>query len=225
VPDIYIPGIVRGVLLYSRSSSPSSDGSKCDPLEDHDVCVRDIDAINHLNVEATQVIWHQHLGHMHFRKLSDLHMHVEGIPKIALHTDINGCPSCWVFKIRRTDRGSADTRRDATVVGQGISMYWGFIVQRSKTKGCYDKLSGWNGETAYLIIADHFSDYLWGLSSDGKASPLAWFNRWFAQYAPTSAKFCYCSMYQSGELANNNEIQALLAYHCYTPRPTGGDAS
>jgi hypothetical protein len=39
-------------------------------------------------------------------------------------------------------------------------MAWGFIVQLSKTKGRYDKLSGWNGETAYLIIADHFLDYL-----------------------------------------------------------------
>jgi hypothetical protein len=162
---------------------------------------------------------------MHFRKLSELHKHVDGIPKIALPTDIEGYPSCWVCKIRRTNRGSADTRQDATVVGQGISMDWGFIFQRSKTKGRYDKLCGWNGETSYLIIADHFSDYLWGLDADGKALPLAWLNRWFAQYAPTAAKFRYCFMDQGGELANNKDIQALLAYHRYTPHPTGGDAS
>jgi hypothetical protein len=32
-------------------------------------------------------------------------------------------------------------------------------------------------------------------------------------------------MDQGGDLANNTDIQALLAYHRYTPRPTGGDAS
>jgi hypothetical protein len=128
---------------------------------------------------------------MHFRNLSDLHKHVKGIPRIALPTDIDGCPSCWVCKIRRTNHGSADTHQDATVVGQGISTDWGFIVQRSKTKGRYDKLCGWNGETAYLIIADHFSDCLWGLAADGKSPPLAWLNRWYAQYAPTAAQFRY----------------------------------
>jgi hypothetical protein len=133
VQDIYIPGIVCGVLLYCRASSPSSAIPPCVPP--NETSVNDTDAINHLNLEATRVICNQRLGHMHFRKLSELHKHVDGIPKIALPTDIDGCPSCWVCKIRRTDRGSADTRQDATVVGQGISMDWGFIVQRSKTKG------------------------------------------------------------------------------------------
>jgi hypothetical protein len=77
---------------------------------------------------------------------------------------------------------------------------------------------------AYLIIADHFSDYIWGLAADREAPPLAWLNRWFAQYSPTSAKFRYCSIDQGGELVNNKEIQALLAYNHYTPHPTGGDA-
>jgi hypothetical protein len=131
---------------------------------------------------------------MHFHKLSELHKHVDGIPKIALPTDIDGCPSCWVCKVRCANHGSADTHDDATVVGQGISMDWGVIVQRSKTKGRCDKLSGWNGETAYLIIADHLSNYLWGLATDGKAPPLACLNRWLAQYAPTAAKFRYCSV-------------------------------
>jgi hypothetical protein len=81
-----------------------------------------------------------------------------------------------VVQVRRTNNGSADTREDTSVGGQGISMDWGFIFQRSKTKGRYEKLFGWNCETAYLIIADHFLDYLWGLAAEGKAPPLAWFN-------------------------------------------------
>jgi hypothetical protein len=65
-----------------------------------------------------------------------------------------------VCKICCTNRGSAGTPKDATVFGQELYIDWGFIVQRSNTKVRYDKLSGWNGETAYLIIADHVSDYL-----------------------------------------------------------------
>jgi hypothetical protein len=53
VPHIYIPGIVCGILLYSRASSPSSDRPKSESLTGHDACERDVDAVNHLNVEAT----------------------------------------------------------------------------------------------------------------------------------------------------------------------------
>jgi hypothetical protein len=134
ISDIYIPCIVHGVLLYSRASSPSSTKSLSASPVTLDAHAHDVDSINHLNAEATRILWHQRIGHMHFQKLSDLHKHVDGIPQIALPTDIDGCPSCWVCKIQRTNRGSADTRQDATVVGQGISMDWGFIVQRSKTK-------------------------------------------------------------------------------------------
>jgi hypothetical protein len=104
----------------------------------------------------------------------------------------------------------------------------GVSLSSVQKKVRYDKLSGWNAETAYLIIADHFSDYLWGLAADGKAPPLAWIILWFAQYsqyAPPSTKFCYFSMDQGGEISNNNEIQSMLAYHRYAPHPTGGDAS
>jgi hypothetical protein len=93
---------------------------------------------------------------MHFHKLSELHKHVEGIKNIALPTYIDGCPSCWVCDIHRTNGGSGDTHKDKNALGQGTSMDCGFIVQRSKTKGRYDKLSGWNGDTVKLIIADHF---------------------------------------------------------------------
>jgi hypothetical protein len=216
VPDIYIPGIVRDVFLYIRASSPSSDIPKCGSLTGRDACERDVDAVNYLDFEAIRVLWHQRLGHMHFPKLSELHTQVDGIPKIVLPIYIDGCPSFWVCKIHCTNGGPADTHKDATAVDQGISMGWGFIFQHSKTKGRYDKLSGWNGEMAYLIIADHFSGYPWGLAADRNAPPLAWLNRRFAQYVPTLFKFCYCSLDQGGELANNKEIQAILAYHRYT---------
>jgi hypothetical protein len=60
-------------------------------------------------------------------------------------------------------------------------------VQKQK----YTMINSLDGMVNYLIIAGHFSDYIWGLAAYGKAPPLTWFNRWFAQYAPTSDKCCY----------------------------------
>jgi hypothetical protein len=96
VPDIYIPGSVYGALLYSRTSSPSSEITKCESLIGHDAYKHDVDAVNHLNFEATRILWHQRFVHMHLRKLSELHKHVDCIPKIALPIDIHGCPSWCV---------------------------------------------------------------------------------------------------------------------------------
>jgi hypothetical protein len=93
IPDIYVPEIVRGVLLYSRASSPSSNKSLSASSATLNAHTHAVDSIKNLNAEATRILSHQHLGHMHFRKLSDLHKHVDGIPKIALPTDIDGCPS------------------------------------------------------------------------------------------------------------------------------------
>jgi hypothetical protein len=133
-------------------------------------------------------------------------------------------PTCVMSKIRHVDRGSHDTCQDATIAGQGISMDGGFICQRSKNIERYERLSGLNGETAYLIITDHKTDYVWGLAADRKSPPLAWLNRWFVQYAPADAPFRYCSLDQGGELYHSSKVMALLTYHRYTPRPTGGDA-
>jgi hypothetical protein len=181
--------------------------------------------VTHLSTTATRVLWHQRLGRVHHRNLSELHKHVKGILNITMPLDVDSCSTCIMSKIRRADRGSHGTRKDATIAGQEISMDWGFICQRSKNLERYERLSGLNGETAYLITTDHKTDYILGLPADGKASPLVWLKRWVAQYAPADAPFRYCALYQGGELYHNMEVVALLAYHRYTPRPTGGDAS
>jgi hypothetical protein len=80
-------------------------------------------------------------------RLLGLHKYVDGIPAIKLPPDIEGCDICGTCKLRNTSRGTGDTRKDATVPGQGISLDFGFIVQRSKGLARYEKLLGLNGET------------------------------------------------------------------------------
>jgi hypothetical protein len=127
--------------------------------------------------------------------------------------------------MRNSQKGSRYTREDATVVGQGIGMDFGFIVQKSYNKERYDTFCGINGETAYLLLVDHFSDRLWDIDTDRKVPPIPWINRWISQYRPACVPDHYAVMYCGGELANNGEVLQLLEYHTYTPRPMAPDLS
>jgi hypothetical protein len=111
------------------------------------------------------------------------------------------------------------------VSGQGISLDLGFIVQRSKDLARYEKILGLNGETAYLLPADHKTDKLFGIATVGKAPPLAWMNRWLTQYRPSQVPCRYACMYGGGELSNNGDVQKLLTHNGYTLRPTAPDLS
>jgi hypothetical protein len=152
---------------------------------------------------VARTLWHQRLNHLHFRHVSQMHKHVDGVPKIKEPQDTEGCATCWVCKMRNSQKVSRDTQEDATVVGQGSGMDFGFIVQKSCNKERYDKCRGINGETAYILLVDHFSDRLWGIATDGKAPPIAWLNRWLSQYLPDRVPDRYAVMDCVGELGNN----------------------
>jgi hypothetical protein len=100
--------------------------------------------IRYLSERATRVLWHQRLRHIYMRRLSGLHKYVDDIPAIKLPPDIEGCDTCWTCKLRNASRGTGDTRKDATVPGKGISLDFGFIVQRSKDLARYKKILGLN---------------------------------------------------------------------------------
>jgi hypothetical protein len=84
---------------------------------------------------------------------------------------------------------------------------------------------GLNGETAYLLLADNKTNMIFGIATVGKSPPLAWLKRWLAQYHPSQVSFQYACMDGYGELANNGEIQKLLAHPDYTIQPTATASS
>jgi hypothetical protein len=184
--DVEVTGIVWGVLLYAQASQPVITAYVTRP-NTLNVSNNTI-GVNHTTATAEHILWDQRLGHVNPRKLADMHKSVKGIPKISMPSDVDKCMTCWICKIRRSDRGSQYTRQGATVTGQGISMDWGFICHHSKTKGRCEKLVGMHNESSYLIITDHHSDLLWGPPSDSKRPPIKWRNRWLSQYAPRDAK-------------------------------------
>jgi hypothetical protein len=118
-----------------------------------------------------------------------------------------------------------DTRKDDMVPGQSISLDLGFIVQKYKDLYRFEKFLCLNGEAAYLLLADHKIDMLFGIATVGKSPSLAWLNRWLAQYRPLQVSFQYTCMDGCGELANNGDIQKLLAHHDYAIQPTDPTSS
>jgi hypothetical protein len=153
-----------------------------------------------------------------------MHKHVGGVPKIKEPQDTELCATCWAYKMRNSQKGSRDTREDATVVGQGLDFFLIFQKYCNKERS-YDKFRGINGETAYLLLVDHFLDRLWCFATDRKAPPLAWLNQCLYQYLPARVPDRYAVIDCGGELANNGKVLQLLEYHTYTPHPTAPDLS
>ena len=57
------------------------------------------DHVHVLTEEGTQMLWHQRLGHMNLRGISDLHKSVDGILNIKHHCLLDSCPSCLSSKL------------------------------------------------------------------------------------------------------------------------------
>ena len=90
------------------------------------------DQVHALTEEGTRMLWHQRLGHMNLRGISDIHKSVDGIPIIKHHCLLDSCPSCLSSKLRHVPAGDRCLRNDAEVIGQGLSLGWAFLFQKSK---------------------------------------------------------------------------------------------
>jgi hypothetical protein len=77
-------------------------------------------------------LWHQRLGHLHSRRVSDLHKYARGVPHVPIATELDSCPVCAGAKLRRAACSTTDSRH-ATQCFQGILIDFGFMVQKSAT--------------------------------------------------------------------------------------------
>jgi hypothetical protein len=56
--------------------------------------------VNALGRSALRMLWHQRLGHLNFRRLSELHKHTRGLPALTLPDTIDECAVCMASKLR-----------------------------------------------------------------------------------------------------------------------------
>jgi Reverse transcriptase (RNA-dependent DNA polymerase)/GAG-pre-integrase domain len=192
------------------------------PASNPDATPRDFH-VHILNREAQRVLWHNRLGHLHSRRVADLYKCTSGIPKLDLASDIDKCPTCLIAKARRTAQCTDDSRH-ATVCNQGISVDFGFIIQKSNDSKRYHKYLGLNGETCYIVIADHFSGMLYGKAFRTKAPPVTWLNQWLALHAPPCPEK-YVRLDQGGDLAKCTAITDLFRNAGYRIDITGAGNS
>jgi Reverse transcriptase (RNA-dependent DNA polymerase) len=235
--DIHIPMSLSGGLTHSLPAiipTQTEHLAKTLPVDILNICPHALPTSNlpatprtfnvHiLNREAQRVLWHNRLGHLHSRRVADLYKCTEGVPKIDLASDIDKCPTCMIAKARRTAQSTSDSRH-ATVCNQGISVDFGFIIQQSDNSKRYNRYQGLNGETCYILIADHFSGTLYGKAFRTKAPPVEWLNHWLALRAPQCPDK-YVRFDQGGKLSRCTAVLDLFRNAGYRIEITGAGNS
>ena len=181
-------------------------------------------SINKLRVDTEKLLWHQRLGHCSDEYLCNAHKFVDGVPKFnRSDSTLHQCPTCIQAKMTKSPAGP-NTTMTATVPYQGLSVDFSFTGLRSKNADRAVEFTGLHGETCWLLITDHFSHRLHGITRLSKGSPIDWLDNWLKDHSPNMpGKYVYLD--QGGELFKNPAVVKLFEKHKYQIRPTGADAS
>ena len=183
-------------------------------------------ALCHLSRDQLHVLWHQRLGHIRSRHVSQMHRHAIGVPKVQIASELDTCPICSQAKLQKAARGQ-DSTKHATQAGQGIGVDFGFLVQSSsadsKRVQC---LQGLNGEVCYCLITDHYSGCLYGECFASKAPPIDFLNCWLLHDGllkdiPNK----YVCMDPGGDLGGCRAIVDLFENAGYVVEPTAPNSS
>jgi hypothetical protein len=182
--------------------------------------------IRQITREQQRILWHQRLGHIHPRRISQAHKYADGIPAIANANDLEKCPICARAKLHKAARSDKNSRR-ATQCFQGISIDFGFIVQSSNADSSRVKrLQGINGETCYCLLVDHYSGMLFGQCFQSKAPPIQFLTQWLATHGlPNDIPDRYVRFDLGGELGRCHDVIQLFTNAGYNVEPTAPDSS
>ena len=180
--------------------------------------------LHKLSVRADRLLWHQRLAHCSDNYLYHAHKHALGVPAFK-HQDpiLDTCPTCLAAKMKKRAPGHSSTMK-ATVPWQGLSIDFAFTGQASKDKSRATAYKGFNGETSFIVLKDHFTGTLDGTVRISKGAPVNWLRQWLVRHAPqVSDKYVHLD--QGGELYNNPKIRALFKEFHFDIYPTGADSS
>ena len=188
-------------------------GSELQKLPFHEY-IQKYTPVNTIKAETERLLWHQRLGHPSDYYLYNAHKHVKGVPKFAHeHAVLDKCPTCIQSKQKKEPAGENSTRT-ATVPFQGLSVDFSFSGMKSTDEERQEDYIGIKGETAWILISDHFSRHLVGSTRVSKAAPLAWLQRFLETHSPNMPnKYVY--MDQGGELYRNPKVVQLFRKYNY----------
>ena len=180
--------------------------------------------INAIRAKTAKLLWHQRLGHPCDEYLYNAHKFIDGVPKFSQQTSVlDQCPTCIQAKQSKQSPGKHSTRV-ATQPYQGLSIDFSFSGMKSANSDRRKNYEGINGETAWILVSDHFTGMKHGDTRISKASPLVWLEHFFSQYNPKCSNK-YVHLDQGGELFNNPDVRNLFSTYGYEILPTGADSS
>eukprot|EP00957_Ditylum_brightwellii_P168110 12798185-Ditylum_brightwellii.AAC.1 len=105
--------------------------------------------------------------------------------------------------MKKSARSRGNRRADANKVGQGISIDFGFMVQKSKNKGSMRILTSLDGFTAYMIVTNHHSNVMWTICTANKCPLIAWLNKLLTKFERKGERNTVLDL--GGELGNHPE--------------------
>jgi len=143
-------------------------------------------------------------------------MFSDGVPEITRGKDsvLDSCPLCLAANMKSRNRGDGETRT-ATELGQGLSLDFSFAGQHSKNATNPEQMRindymGIQGETCYLLVYDHATEWLDGVCWQWKAPAIAWLKKWLTKNAKDDVKDRYFFMDKGGELYRSKAIRDLF---------------
>jgi hypothetical protein len=140
-------------------------------------------------------------------------------------TELDKCPVCLHAKLCHANKSLEESRR-ALQPNQGISVYFGFLVQKLSNPSRLQCLTGLNGETCYCLIVDHKTKTLYGECFASKQPPVDFINCWLACHGlPVQAKDKYVRFDLGGELGKSPEIVCLFECAGYSVESTAPSSS
>jgi hypothetical protein len=98
-------------------------------------------------------------------------------------------------------------------VGRGLTIDIGSMFQRSKDAVRAKLLTGINGNNAYCVVYDFFSEVFFGVTIGGKNISLTWLNVLLIHILPRSAPGRIIHFDLGGETGKNSDVQAMFLKH------------
>jgi hypothetical protein len=166
----------------------------------------------HVSDAVSRTLWHMRTCHPHPERLVLLSKIAKGVPKFKHPQDIEKCSDCLIAKLRKAAQVKAPGFTTVSL-GQGLAIDVGFMFQRSKNAARAKRITGVNGNNAYCVIYDFFSELVFGVTSRGKTIPLAWLNILLTRIAPHNTPVRIVRLDLGGDTGKNPDIQALFLKH------------
>ena len=201
--------------------------------------------IRQLTIPQKFEIWHQRLGHPGKRVMNNIHLAVNGIPRLHGNAFYK-CVSCMLGKMTKTITNIHSNTKievhiddmsdpvindmlDATKYKRGQMLYCDFGFVRGsdyedKTKSTLStSIDGFN---CYFLIIDQHTRYITVFLRKDKSPAVEEFRKYVDCYGCHDKSIPkYIRMDQGGELYRSNLFKETVAELNYIIQPTGADSS